>query len=143
VPIIVRPNTSKAGPVKIQEAIGGNNISAIKKPATNYITTNTTQKYPKVNPQPQQRNSSKDRNDANERPSTAPSKNDNQNMNNNNALRRLPSPNVKSNNPLANNKNMMNNSGKQRSQSPMTMVGQNRIMPGGSFKGPSSSKMFK
>jgi len=150
-PIQVRPNTGKQGPVKLQD--DGRidmsmprqmyNISTVKK--NNFVSNNAPSTTTMKN-QPMLRQNSRERN---ERPSTAPSKNDltsptNKPMNHaSTGMKRLPSPNIKSNNILSHQmKNPMNNSTKIRSQSPMTMMSQNRNISG-SFKGPSTSKLYK
>jgi len=146
--------SSKNGPVKIQNDYGMNqnntiNTTTIKKP--NNITKPSNQ-----NTIVPARSNSKQNNDKNERPSTAPSKNDikdkntgslsNNHISNNNSipLKRLPSPAIKSNNQISNNK--LGGSMKYRSQSPMTLGNQhnnnnnNKNYNMYSFKGNSQKK---
>jgi len=121
--------------VKIQNNFGINqnniiNSATIKKP--NNITKHSSQ-----NTIVPVRSNSKQKNEKNERPSTAPSKNDikdkntsslsnnpiSNNNNNSIPLKRLPSPAIRSNNPISNSK--LGGSMKYRSQSPLTLVNQN------------------
>jgi len=154
--ILSKSTTIKQGPIKIQEDKNdyyNNNISTIKK---NVYQNNYTPKQYTSNSQQstQMKTTQKPKENVYERPSTAPSKNDIKSststmssnpISNSNSLKRLPSPNVKSNNTLNdnNNKNPLYSSAKYRSPSPANLMTKPSFGMS-SFKGVSStSKKMK
>jgi len=142
-----KSTTIKQGPVKIQEDKQDYNISTVKKMV---YQNNYAPKQYGTNITTQMRTGSKPKENIYERPSTAPSKNDiktststmsSQPISNSSSLKRLPSPNIKSNNSiLSENKNPLYSSVKYRSPSPAILLSGKGNLGMSSFKGVPSKK---